>query len=100
MSISLAVDKLQAVEYHQAHSEYSMDGPRVLSAFEELVQVGSKPVDDNEPQPDLVKGQGATGLEDGHRYSSQLPIPRPPIHPVGLKPQPESFKFKLIRAKY
>ena len=57
VGISLAVDILQAVQDHQAHPEHGVDGPRVLAAFEELVQVSSEPVDDDEPQSDLVKGQ-------------------------------------------
>ena len=100
MGISLAVDILQAIKDHQAHPEHGVDRPRVLAAFEELVQVSPKPVDYDEPQSDLVKGQRSTGLEDGHCHCSQLPIPGPPIHAVGLEPQPVSFKFKLIRAKY
>ena len=54
MSISLAVDILQAVEHHQAHPEHRVDGPGVLAALEELVQVRAKSVNHNEPELDLV----------------------------------------------
>ena len=85
MSVSLAVDILQTVEHHQANPEHGVDGPRVLAAPEELVKVGSEPINDNEPQLDLVMDKRSAGLEDGHRHRAQLTVPGPPVRPVALQ---------------
>ena len=92
MSISLAVDILQTVEHHEAHPQHGVEGPGVLAAAEELVKVGAESVDDEEPELDLLEGEGAAGVQPRHRHRAQLPVHRLPVRAVTLQTQTDNKK--------
>ena len=65
VSIALMVDELEGVHHHGGHPEYSGQWPGRGTAFEPLVQVTAQPVDDQEPQPDILKVKRARGVKKG-----------------------------------
>ena len=67
--------------------EAGVEGPGILAAAEELVKVGAESVDDEEPELDLLEGEGAAGVQPRHRHRAQLPVHRLPVRAVTLQTQ-------------
>ena len=104
VGVSLAVDVLETLQHHQTNPQHGLEGPRIFAAcswrsldqfvipssqtFEELVQICPQPVNDQEPQPDVLIDEGATAVEERDVDSADLSRPRPPVGSVVLHPEP------------